>query len=45
MDGQPGTQPNAAGRRVMVSRRPKRREVLPDTTLTDSWPPRLNTAL
>lgn len=32
-------------RRIQVTRRPRRREVLPDTTLTDSWPPRLNTQL
>jgi hypothetical protein len=33
------------GRRIQVKRRPRRREVFEDTTLTDSWPPRLNTNL
>jgi hypothetical protein len=35
----------AVARRIQVTRRRPRRELLPDTTLTDSWPPRLNTAL
>jgi hypothetical protein len=33
------------GNRIRVARRPRRREVLVDTTVTDSWPPRLNTEL
>jgi hypothetical protein len=39
--------PAAAGRRsqVQITRRPRRRELDADTTLTDSWPPRLNTKL
>ena len=36
--------PTAGARRIQVTRRP-RRETYHDTTLTDSWPPRLNTAL
>jgi hypothetical protein len=32
-------------RRIQVTRRRPRREVPPDTTLTETWPPRLNTAL
>ncbi|HEV2374758.1 MAG TPA: hypothetical protein VGS19_21670 [Streptosporangiaceae bacterium] len=32
-------------RQVQVTRRPRRREEYSDTTLTDTWPPRLNTAL
>jgi hypothetical protein len=38
------TRPVAA-RRVQVTRRRPRRVVPADTTLTDSWPPRLNTSL
>jgi hypothetical protein len=38
--------PTATGaRRIQVSRRRPRREAFVDTTLTNSWPPRLNTAL
>jgi hypothetical protein len=32
-------------RQIQVTRRRTRRETYPDTTLTDSWPLRLNTAL
>jgi hypothetical protein len=41
-------QPSGAGtvaRRVQVKRRPVRRATQPDTTLTDTWPPRLNKEL
>ncbi len=41
-------QPSRAGtvaRRIQVKRRPARRAVQPDTTLTDTWPPRLNKEL
>jgi len=41
-------QPSGAGtvaRRIQVKRRPARRAVQPDTTLTDTWPPRLNKEL
>jgi hypothetical protein len=34
-----------ADRRIRVQRRPRRREVYDDTTVTDSWPPRLNIKL
>jgi hypothetical protein len=37
--------PRAVGRRIQLTRRPQRRQSFPDTTVTDSWPPRLNTAL
>jgi len=37
--------PTAGARRIRVTRRRPRRETYHDTTLTDSWPPRLNTAL
>jgi hypothetical protein len=37
--------PATSGRRVQVKRRRSRREAFVDTTVTDSWPPRLNTAL
>ena len=37
--------PTPASSRIQVTRRRPRRETFPDTTLTDSWPPRLNTAL
>jgi hypothetical protein len=35
----------AGARRIQVTRRHPRREAFADTTLTDTWPPRLNTAL
>jgi len=41
-------QPSRAGtvaRRIQVKRRPACRAVAPDTTLTDTWPPRLNKEL
>jgi hypothetical protein len=34
-----------AARRIQVTRRRPRRDEYTDATLTDSWPPRLNTAL
>jgi hypothetical protein len=37
--------PTASARRIRIGRRRPRPEAYPDTTLTDSWPPRLNTAL
>ncbi len=33
------------GSRIQVARRRRRREARLDTTVTDSWPPRLNTEL
>jgi len=45
MNGQPTRETALVGRRIQLTRRPRRREALPDTTVTDSWPPRLNTAL
>ena len=45
MNGQRDSWPAAGVRRVRVARRPRRHEALPDTTLTDTWPMRLNTAL
>jgi hypothetical protein len=40
------TSPAPTGaRRTQVTRRRPRREAFTDTTLTDTWPPRLNTAL
>jgi hypothetical protein len=45
MSDQSKTPAPAGARRIQVTRRPARREAYPDTTLTDSWPPRLNTAL
>jgi hypothetical protein len=45
MNGQPGPQTPAGSRRIQATRRPRRRETYADTTLTDTWPPRLNTAL
>jgi hypothetical protein len=41
-------QPSRSGtvaRRIQVKRRPTRRAPQPDTTLTDTWPPRLNKEL
>ncbi len=38
------TRPVVARRVQLVRRRPQR-DPSPDTTLTDSWPPRLNTSL
>ena len=37
--------PSTGARRIQISRRRPTRETYVDTTLTDSWPPRLNTAL
>jgi hypothetical protein len=45
MNGQSNRQPKVAGRRIQVRRRPGCHEPVPDTTVTDSWPPRLNLAL
>jgi hypothetical protein len=45
MNSQSSAQPQATARRIQVTRRPRRRETFPDTTVTESWPPRLNTAL
>jgi hypothetical protein len=46
MSDQSTKSPTPAGtRRIQVTRRRQRREAFPDMTLTDSWPPRLNTAL
>jgi hypothetical protein len=45
MSDQPKFPTPAGARRIQVTRRRPRRELFPDTTLTDSWPPRLNTAL
>jgi hypothetical protein len=33
------------GRRIQLKRRLRSREAYVDTTVTDSWPPRLNTQL
>jgi hypothetical protein len=44
MNEQTTRQAALASQRIRV-RRPRRREVPPDTTVTDSWPPRLNTEL
>jgi hypothetical protein len=44
----PGQDPrplSRAGRRIHTTRSRRRAVVFEDTTLTDSWPPRLNTAL
>jgi hypothetical protein len=45
MSDQSTTSHHVTARRIQVTRRRPRRPVSPDTTLTDSWPPRLNTAL
>ena len=45
MNDQSNRQNRATVRRVRPSRRPRRRQVFPDTTLTATWPPRLNTGL
>jgi hypothetical protein len=45
MNGQPDPRSPVGARRVRVARRPRRHELLPDMTLTESWPYRLNTAL
>ncbi len=45
MNSQLSPQLRVVGRRIRVTRRPGRHEQFPDTSLTDSWPPRLNTAL
>jgi hypothetical protein len=45
MSDQSKTPTTAGTRRVQLTRRRSRREAYADTTLTDSWPPRLNTAL
>jgi hypothetical protein len=45
MSEQPSRQPGTAGRRIQVTRRPQRRPTYPDTTLTETWPPRLNKEL
>jgi hypothetical protein len=45
MSDQPKPPAGTGTRRIQVSRRRPRREAFVDTTLTDSWPPRLNTAL
>jgi hypothetical protein len=39
------SRPTAVRRRTQLVRRPVRRKPLRDTTITDSWPPRLNTAI
>jgi hypothetical protein len=40
------SQPNSSGvRRIQVVRRVRRREAFVDTTVTETWPPRLNTKL
>lgn len=38
------SRPTATGR-VLATRSRRRQRLYVDTTLTDSWPPRLNTAL
>jgi hypothetical protein len=43
-DQSTGPAPTGA-RRIQVTRRRPRREAFTDTTLTNTWPPRLNTAL
>jgi hypothetical protein len=45
MSDKPNVPVTATVRRVQVVRRPRRREVYADTTLTTSWPPRLNKSL
>jgi hypothetical protein len=45
MSEQTHRQSGTAGRRIRVVRRPQRRASYPDTTLTESWPPRLNKEL
>jgi hypothetical protein len=45
MSEQERRQPGTAGRRIRVARRPQRRATYPDTTVTESWPPRLNKEL
>ncbi|HEY2950052.1 MAG TPA: hypothetical protein VGJ53_16925 [Micromonosporaceae bacterium] len=45
MSDQSKTPTTVGARRVQITRRRPRRETYADTTLTDSWPPRLNTAL
>jgi hypothetical protein len=45
MSDQSKTPTTTAARRVQITRRHPRRETYVDNTLTDSWPPRLNTAL
>jgi hypothetical protein len=45
MKGQSSREAAVVGRRIQLTRRARRLETLPDTTVTDSWPPRLNTAL
>lgn len=42
MSDKPNVPATATVRRVQVVRRPRRRKVYSDTTLTTSWPPRLN---
>jgi hypothetical protein len=45
MSDQAKTTRPVAARRIQLTRRRPRRDASPDTTLTDSWPPRLNTSL
>ncbi len=45
MSDQSKTPAPAGARRIQVTRRHSRREAYLDTTVTDSWPPRLNTTL
>jgi hypothetical protein len=45
MSDKPNVPVTATVRRVQVVRRPRRREVYTDMTLTTSWPPRLNKSL
>jgi hypothetical protein len=45
MSEQNSRQPGTAGRRIQVVRRPQRRTTFPDTTVTETWPPRLNKEL
>lgn len=42
MSDKPNVRATTTVRRVQVVRRPRRRKVYSDTTLTTSWPPRLN---
>jgi hypothetical protein len=45
MSEQPSRQAGTARRRIQVTRRPQRHATYPDTTVTDTWPPRLNKEL
>jgi hypothetical protein len=45
MSEQSNRQAGAADRRIRLTRRPQRRDTYPDTTVTESWPPRLNKEL